>query len=202
MKPKSQNITKTCSKVTKEDKEKLLNQKGAVFWMSGLSGSGKSTLAHEVERKLTEEGNLVVVLDGDNVRHGLNADLGFSAEERAENLRRIAEVAKLFAENGIIVITSFISPTQDSRDNARKIISKTADFYEVFVKCDIKKCKSRDPKGLYKKVEAGEIKNFTGIDAPFEEADDAEVVIDTGEETLEESAEGLVAFVREEAGLQ
>ncbi len=198
MQPKSQNITKTKPKVTKEDKEKLLGQKGMVFWMFGLSGSGKSTIAHEVERQLTEKGKLVVVLDGDNVRHGLNANLGFSDEDRRENLRRVAEVAKLFAENGIIVLTSFISPTQASRDEARKIISKAAPFYETYIKCDIEECEKRDPKGLYKKAHSGEIKDFTGIDAPFEESKKPDVLIDTTKEDVAESAKQIIDLVEEQ----
>lgn len=195
MKPKSGNITRTKPMVTKQDKEKLLQQKGMVLWMSGLSGSGKSTIAHLVEKELYDKGKIVVVLDGDNVRHGLNSDLGFSAKDRKENLRRIAEVAKLFAENGLIVITSFISPTNESRKNARTIISQTVPFYEVYVKCDIEECATRDPKGLYKKVKDGEIKNFTGIDAPYEEPTKPDLVLDTESETKEESARKMEEFI-------
>ena len=193
MKVKSTNITKTQGFISPEDKEKLLDQKCLVLWMSGLSGSGKSAIAQAVERKLHNAGKLVVVLDGDNIRHNLNQDLGFSPKDRKENLRRIAEVAKLFANNGIIVITSFISPTEKSRKQAKKIIGNR--FKNVYVKCTIKECSKRDPKGLYKKVANGKIKNFTGIDAPFEEPEKADLVIDTEQESLEESTHKLYEFV-------
>lgn len=199
--PKSKHIVKTSPKVTREDKEKLLGQKGMVCWMSGLSGSGKSTIAHEVEAKLLEQGRLVVVLDGDNLRHGLNSDLGFSDEDRAENLRRAAEVAKLFAENGIIVITSFISPTEKSRKRARDIISENVPFYEVFIKCEIEECKKRDPKGLYDKVEKGEITSFSGVDSVFEPPKEADLVIDTKGSLVKESADELLQFISGHIGI-
>ncbi|MDD3646990.1 MAG: adenylyl-sulfate kinase [Candidatus Dojkabacteria bacterium] len=196
MLPKSQNITKIEQRITKQDKEKLLGQKGAVYWMTGLSGSGKSTIAVEVERILYEQDKLVTVLDGDNVRYGLNADLGFSEEDRRENLRRIAEVAKLFAENGIIVITSFISPTKASRKKARQIISQSSDFHEIYVKCRLTECEKRDPKGLYKKARTGEIKEFTGIDSPFEEPENAELVIETDSENIDKSVQKLLEYIK------
>lgn len=197
MKPKSKNITKTSPVVTRRDKENLLKQKGTVFWMTGLSGSGKSTIAHLVEKMFYDKSNLLVVLDGDNVRHGLNADLAFSDEDRSENLRRIAEVAKLFAENGIIVITSFISPTRESRDKAREVIEKSAGFYEIFVRCDVDECEKRDPKGLYKKARNGEIKGFTGIDAPFEYPKKADFTVETEGKSIKESAKMLFDFMKE-----
>ncbi|MBU0976382.1 MAG: adenylyl-sulfate kinase [Patescibacteria group bacterium] len=195
MQPKSKHITKINQRVTRVDKEKLLGQKGVVYWMTGLSGSGKSTIAIEAEHILHDKGKFVVVLDGDNVRHGLNSNLGFSEEDRSENLRRLAEVAKLFAENGIIVITSFISPTKEAREKAREIISQTAAFHEIYVKCELEECENRDPKGLYKKARAGEIKEFTGIDAPFEEPRKPELVIYTGKEEIAESVEELVTYI-------
>lgn len=193
MKIKSKNITKTKGSITPKNKERLLDQKGIVIWMSGLSGSGKSAIAHEVEKKLFVDAKFVVVLDGDNIRHGLNKDLGFSPKDRRENLRRIAEVAKLFADNGIIVLTSFISPTEESRKVAKKIIDER--FKNVYIKCTVEECSQRDPKGLYKKAQNGEIKNFTGIDAPFEEPKDPDLVVDTKKESLEESAQKLYEFV-------
>ena len=149
------------------DKEQLLEQKAQVFWFTGLSGSGKSTLAVALEKELHTQGKLCVLLDGDNIRTGINNNLGFSAEDRLENIRRIAEVAKLFLNTGVIVLCSFVSPTQHIRAQAEEIIG-AADFREIYVNSPLEVCESRDVKGLYKKARAGEIKNFTGIDAPFE----------------------------------
>lgn len=159
-------------------KEELLAQSGAVIWMYGLSGSGKSTLANRLERELHADGRLVKVLDGDNVRTGLNRNLGFSDEDRLENIRRVAEVAKLFAECGVIVIASFITPNNALRDLAREIIGDE-DLLEVYVKASFETCAARDPKGLYAKVKAGEVKQFTGRDSVFEEPSRADLIIDT-----------------------
>ena len=159
-------------------KESLLGQRGCVIWMYGLSGSGNSTLAHRLERVLHDEGRLVKALDGDNVRTGLNKNLGFSDEDRLENIRRVAEVAKLFADCGIVVIASFITPKNELRRLARDIIGD-ADLLEVYVKASYETCAARDPKGLYAKVKAGEVKQFTGRDSGFEEPDHADLVIDT-----------------------
>lgn len=159
-------------------KENMLGQSGAVIWMYGLSGSGKSTLAHRLERVLHEEGRLVKVLDGDNVRTGLNRNLGFSDEDRLENIRRVAEVAKLFAECGVVVIASFITPNNELRQLARSIVGDE-DLVEVYVKASFETCAARDPKGLYAKVKAGEVKQFTGRDSSFEEPDRADLVVDT-----------------------
>jgi adenylylsulfate kinase len=153
--------------VTREEQERLLNQKGKVLWFTGLSGSGKSTIAEALERQLYNNGYFVKVLDGDNIRSGINKNLGFSLEDRKENIRRIAEVAKLFLDSGAIVLCSFVSPTIEIRNLARKIIG-TEDFKEVYVDTPLEICESRDVKGLYKKARAGEIKGFTGIDSPFE----------------------------------
>ncbi len=166
-------------------KEDLLGQAGAVIWMHGLSGSGKSTLSHRLERALHDGGHLVKALDGDNVRTGLNRNLGFSDPDRLENIRRVAEVAKLFAECGVVVIASFITPTNELRRLARDIIGE-ADLLEVYVKASFEACAARDPKGLYAKVKAGEVKQFTGRDASFEEPERPDLVIDT--EALDEDA--------------
>ncbi len=194
MKQKSQNIIWHDGEIQKVDREKALNQRGVVLWFTGYSGAGKSTLAVALEQVLFEKNQVVYRLDGDNVRHGLNADLGFSPEDRTENIRRIGEVAKLFADAGIITTASFISPYKKDREGVRKILPQ-GDFIEVFVRCDIEKCEERDPKGLYKKVRAGEITGFTGIDAPYEEPETPEIVIDTTENTIEESLEELFAHL-------
>jgi adenylylsulfate kinase len=191
---KSTNITWHQADITKEDRERQNGHKAVVLWFTGLSGSGKSTLAHAVENALFERGCRTFVLDGDNVRHGLNKNLGFSPEDREENIRRIGEVANLFTQAGVIALTAFISPYRADRDKARAIAGEGG-FVEVFVKCDLGVCEERDPKGLYKKARAGEIKEFTGISAPYEEPDSPEVVVDTGAESLEESAKKVLAYL-------
>ncbi|PLV56400.1 adenylyl-sulfate kinase [Thermotoga sp. SG1] len=183
-------------KVKKEDREKLLGQKGVVIWLTGLSGAGKSTIAHELEWRLLEMGKLAYVLDGDNIRHGLNSDLGFSPEDRKENIRRISEVAKLFADAGIITITAFISPYKEDRKRARSLLAE-GEFIEVYVKCPLEVLIKRDPKGLYKKALAGEIKEFTGISAPYEEPEDPEIILETDKETVEESVEKILNYLKE-----
>jgi adenylylsulfate kinase len=169
--------------LTKEEREDLLKQKAKVIWLTGLSGSGKSTIANELANTLHKEGFLTYNLDGDNIRHGLNKDLGFSDKDRKENIRRISEVAKLFIDSGIIVITAFISPFEEDRNFAREIIGE--DFIEVFIDTDIKECIKRDPKGLYKKALNGEIKDFTGIDSPYEKPSNPEIIIKN--KTIEEA---------------
>ena len=196
---KATNITWHDATVTAEDREKLLNQKGCVIWFTGLSGSGKSTLANAVEHVLHQQRHHTYVLDGDNVRHGLNKNLGFSPEDREENIRRIGEVAKLFADAGTIVMTAFISPYRVDRDQARELIAEGR-FVEVFVDCPLEVCEERDTKGLYKKARAGEIKEFTGISAPYEPPLDPEVTVNTAELSIEESAHAVVASLVE-AGL-
>ena len=191
---KATNITWHSSDIGKNEREKFLGQKGVVIWFTGLSGSGKSTLAHAVEQRLFENGNLCYVLDGDNVRHGLNKNLGFSPEDREENIRRIGEVAKLFTEAGIIAMTAFISPYRADRQNARDLL-ETGEFIEVYAKVPLEVAEQRDPKGLYKKARAGEIKEFTGISAPYEEPENPEIVIDTSELTLDESADKIVTYL-------
>jgi len=175
-------------------KETLLGQSGAVIWMYGLSGSGKSTLANLLERRLHAEGRLVKVLDGDNIRSGLNRNLGFSDEDRLENIRRVSEVAKLFAECGVITITSFITPNNELRRLARGIVGDT-DLLEVYVKASFETCRVRDPKGLYAKVAAGEVKQFTGKDSAFEEPESPDLVIDTEAFSEEECLAQLLAAV-------
>lgn len=175
--------------VSPEEKAELLNQKGLVLWMYGLSGSGKSTIAAAIERKLHDAGRFVVILDGDNFRHGLNSDLGFSDDDRKENVRRVSEVAKMFASQGILVIVSVITPKKELRSQARGILGDL--FHEVFIKASYETCAARDPKGLYAKVAAGEIKQFTGKDSGFEEPESAELIIDTETTEVPEAA-GLV----------
>jgi len=193
---KATNITWHEGKVTKEDREKLLGQKGVVLWFTGLSGSGKSTIARAVEKRLFEEGRLCYVLDGDNIRFGLNKNLGFSPGDREENIRRISEVAKLFADAGVITLTAFISPYRADRDKARDLL-KPGEFIEIYVDCPLEECEKRDTKGLYKKARAGEIKEFTGISAPYEEPFSPELVLDTAVETLEESVEKVITYLTE-----
>jgi len=176
--PVSRNIVKSDSLVSAEDRTKLLGQKGATIWLTGLSGSGKSTVAQQLEKELMAQGHLCYILDGDNVRHGLNRDLGFSMEDRKENIRRIAEVAALMNDAGVIVITSFISPYISDRAAAREVIGDDA-FVEVFIDTPLEICEQRDPKGLYKKARTGEIQQFTGISDPYESPQDAELTIET-----------------------
>ncbi|HPD63916.1 MAG TPA: adenylyl-sulfate kinase [Bacteroidia bacterium] len=172
--------------VTREEKEKMLNQRAMVFWFTGLSGSGKSTLAKGLERKLFHKGYLTKLLDGDNVRVGLNKDLDFSAESREENIRRVAEVARLFVDCGVITICCFISPTERIREMARQIIGPE-NFYEIYAKCSIDICEKRDPKGLYKKVREGKIQNFTGIHTEYEEPLNPNFIIRTDNKTVRRS---------------
>lgn len=171
-------------------KEELLGQRGLVVWLCGMSGSGKSTLANLLERRLHQDGRFVKVLDGDNVRTGLNRGLGFSDEDRQENIRRVAEVAKLFAESGVVTLTSFITPTEELRGLARGIVGEE-DLLEVHVKASYDTCAERDPKGLYAKVAAGEVKQFTGKDSAFEEPEKSDLVIDTEALTENESLDLL-----------
>lgn len=196
---KASNLTWHETTVTKQDREELLNQKGCVVWFTGLSGSGKSTLANAVAHQLHERNHHTYVLDGDNVRHGLNKNLGFSPEDREENIRRVGEVAKLFVDAGTIVMTAFISPYRADRDQARELIEDNR-FVEVFVECPLNICEERDPKGLYKKARSGEIKEFTGISAPYEEPNYPEVVVNTHELSIIESARQVVVYL-EKAGL-
>ena len=181
-------------RVPRDLKEKRNGHKSRVIWFTGLSGSGKSTVANATEKLLHDMGLHTYILDGDNVRMGLNKDLGFSPEDRTENIRRITEVAKLFADAGSIVLTAFISPYREDRDNARTIIGDN-DFIEIFISADLSVCESRDPKGLYKKARAGEIKGFTGIDAPYEDPINPELVVETDKYNIEECAQIVVKYL-------
>ena len=175
-------------------KEKLLGQRGTVLWLFGLSGSGKSTIADEAERILHAEGRMTVILDGDNLRTGLNKNLGFSDDDRTENVRRVAETAKLLAGQGVIVFVSVITPLRSHRAMARDIIG--ADFHEIYVKADFATCAARDPKGLYAKAERGDVRQFTGRDSGFEEPGDAALVLDTGTRSVEQCAADLLGYWR------
>lgn len=179
---------------TREEKETLLGQRGITLWFTGLSGSGKSTVAIALEKKLSSEGVLCRIIDGDNVRCGLNAGLGFSPQDRKENIRRIAEVCKLFTQTGIVTLATFISPTREIRGMARDIIGEE-DFMEVFIATPLEECEKRDVKGLYARARKGEIREFTGISAPFEEPEDPAVRIDTSRLSLEESVRQIAAAV-------
>jgi adenylylsulfate kinase len=184
--------------ITREDRNKLINQKGATLWFTGLSGSGKSTVAVALEGALLERGNLSYRLDGDNVRLGINKNLGFSAEDRTENIRRIGEIAKLFVDTGVITLSSFISPYRADRDAVRALHDASdMDFIEVYVECSLAEAEKRDPKGLYKKARAGEIKNFTGIDDPYEEPLNAEIVLHSDNMTLEQEVDLLLQLLVE-----
>jgi len=176
--------------LSRKEKEKLLQQKGLVLWLTGLSGSGKSTLARGLEQKLYKDGVLTKLLDGDNLRTGLNSGLGFSEEDRNENIRRVAETAKLFMEAGIVTICSFVSPTKQLRSMASEIVGKK-DFFEAYVDASFDECAKRDVKGLYEKAINGEIKNFTGLDAPFEPSENPFIIIDTEKDSEEESLNKL-----------
>ncbi len=179
----------------KSDRERIKCQKGCVLWFTGLSGSGKSTIANELEYKLNKMGNHTYLLDGDNIRSGLNKDLGFSKEDRSENIRRIAEVAKLFVDAGIITITAFISPFIKDREEAKKIIGRD-NFIEIFIDTPLEECIKRDPKGLYKKALNGEIKDFTGIDSPYEPPEDPDICIKTANESIEKSVEKIINYLK------
>jgi len=178
----------------RSDKQVLLKQKAKVIWMTGLSGSGKTTLAIALERKLAGSGMLTQILDGDNIRTGINKNLGFSDEDRAENIRRIAEVSKLFLNCGIVTINCFVSPTKAIREKAREIIG-AEDFIEVYVNSALEVCEERDVKGLYKKARAGEIKDFTGIDSPFEAPENPELEIKTDEHSIEQSVQLILTYL-------
>ena len=193
---KSSNVIYHQASVSRKRRNKLNNHRSIVLWFTGLSGSGKSTLAHVLEEKLFNEGCITYVLDGDNVRHGLNSNLGFSDSDRKENVRRIGEVSKLMLEAGIIVMAAFISPFRADREDVRKLVSK-GDFIEIYCKASLEICEKRDVKGLYKKARAGEIKNYTGIDSPYEAPENPELMLDTDNETLNESVSKIYNFLKE-----
>lgn len=187
--------------MSRDDKEQLLKQHGMMLWFTGLSGSGKSTVAIALERELHSRGLLCRILDGDNIRSGINNNLGFSAEDRVENIRRIAEVGRLFVDTGIITIAAFISPNNKLREMAAEIIGKD-DFVEVFVSTPLEECEKRDVKGLYAKARRGEIKNFTGISAPFEAPEHPDITLDTSKLPVEESVKILLDYVLPKAVLK
>ena len=192
---KATNVTWHDGEVTRAERAALLGHSGATIWFTGLSGSGKSTVAVALEKVLHGQGKLSYRLDGDNVRLGINKNLGFTAEDRAENIRRIGEVAKLFTDAGVIAITSFISPYKKDRDAVRAS-NKPGEFIEVHVNVSLAGAEKRDPKGLYKKARAGEIREFTGIDAPYEAPENAEVIVPTSRQSVEESVAHIVEFLR------
>ncbi|TKI54300.1 adenylyl-sulfate kinase [Brevibacillus antibioticus] len=180
--------------ITKQDRQKRAGHKSCVLWFTGLSGAGKSTLANAVEQELHQRGLASYVLDGDNIRHGLNRGLGFGVEDRRENIRRIGEVAKLFVDAGVITLTAFISPYREDRELARNLV-EAGEFIEVYVKCSLEECERRDVKGLYGKARSGEIDQFTGISAPYEEPVQAELVIESDKQTIEEAAQIVLTYL-------
>ena len=192
---KSTNIVWHHATITREHRHELNGHKSAVLWFTGLSGSGKSTLAHAVEERLHGMKCRTFVLDGDNIRHGLCSDLGFSAEDRTENIRRIGEVAKLLTEAGVIVATAFISPFRADRNVVRNLLPH-GDFLEIFCDCPLDVCEERDVKGLYKKARAGEIPEFTGISSPYESPENPELIVNTGTQALEECAENVIELLK------
>ncbi|UCG33083.1 MAG: adenylyl-sulfate kinase [Phycisphaerales bacterium] len=199
---KATNITWHEGHVSRSARETLLDQTGVTIWFTGLSACGKSTTAFTVEHVLVEQGRLAYVLDGDNVRHGLNKNLGFSAEDRDENIRRIGEVAKLFADAGLITMTSFISPYRKDRDRARRLHADAGlPFVEVFMDTPIEVCEERDPKGLYKKARAGEVKQFTGVDDPYEAPLHPELVIDASKVSPQEAALTVIKYLEDHGHL-
>jgi adenylylsulfate kinase len=190
---KATNIVWHQGAVNRSDREKVNGHKACTVWLTGLSGSGKSTIAVDLEKRLWERGVRAYILDGDNIRHGLNKNLGFSPADRTENIRRIGEVAKLFTDAGVVALTAFISPYRADRDQVRAIMPD--DFIEVHVDCPVEVCEQRDVKGLYKKARAGEIKEFTGISAPYEAPEKAELTINTAGQSVEESANQILAYL-------
>ena len=192
----SSNIVWHDASISKVERREKNNHNSFILWFTGLSASGKSSIANALARELFERGNQTFVLDGDNIRHGLNNDLGFDEDSRKENIRRIGEVSKLFVESGQIVLTAFISPYQQDRDVVRELVAE-GEFLEVYVKCSVEECERRDPKGLYKKARNEEIKNFTGISAPYEAPVNPEIVVDSERYSIEECAEQLIQILVE-----
>jgi adenylylsulfate kinase len=195
-KDKSSDVVWHHATVTRERREVLNGHRSVLLWFTGLSGAGKSTLAHSVEEHLYQNGCRTFTFDGDNVRHGLCSDLGFSAEDRVENIRRVGEMAKLFLEAGVIALTAFISPFRSDREKVRSLVPH-GEFLEIYCCCPLDICEQRDIKGLYKRARAGEIKNFTGISSPYEEPENPELVVDTGSLSLEDSVTQVVELLRE-----
>lgn len=191
---KDENVIWHDQHITKEKRKNALNQKSCILWFTGLSGSGKSTVANAVEQELFNRGVKTYLLDGDNVRHGLNKDLGFSERDRVENIRRIGEVSKLFVDAGLVVLTAFISPFKSDRQIARSLVEYN-EFIEIFIDTPLEVCERRDPKGLYKKARNGDIKNFTGIDSPYEKPESADITLNTEELGAEQCAEKVVDYL-------
>ncbi len=193
---KGTNVVWHSHKITKAQRSALKKQRPCILWFTGLSGSGKSTIANAVEARLFEMGRHTYLLDGDNIRHGLNRELGFSDEERAENIRRIGEVSKLFVDSGTIVLSAFISPFKSDRRKVRELVEE-GEFIEIFVDVPLEVCEARDPKGLYKKARRGEIGDFTGISSPYEPPENPEIRLPAHELSIEESVERIVDYLRE-----
>lgn len=191
----TKNIVWHESSLRKEDRQRLNHHKSAVLWFTGLSGSGKSTLANALDKKLHELEIRSYVLDGDNIRHGLNNDLGFSEQDRTENIRRIGEVAKLFVDSGLFALTAFISPFRKDRENVRSMLLN-GEFIEIFVRCPLEECEKRDPKGLYQKARAGQIPEFTGISSPYEEPLSPELIIESNQQSIEESVNVIINYLQ------
>ncbi len=200
MQPKSQNITWHPSHLERVERERLHGHRGATLWFTGLSGSGKSTVARRVEQLLSERRAYVYTLDGDKVRYGLCSDLGFSAADRSENIRRIGEVCKLFTDAGTLTLAAFVSPYREDRNRVRAILP-AGDFIEIYVAAELSVCESRDPKGLYKKARAGEIADFTGISAPYEAPEQPEITLSTHEEDVDASAQRVLAYLERTGAL-
>lgn len=188
--------------VDRDEREAARGHRGAILWFTGLSASGKSTLATRLDKRLHDQGYFSFILDGDNLRHGLCKDLGFSPEDRNENIRRVGEVAKLFADAGALISTAFISPYREIRDRVRERATRDDDMVEIFVKCPVDVCAERDPKGLYEKARKGEIENFTGISAPYEEPEDPDVVVETHEHEPEECVDQIMDYLRAEGYIE
>jgi adenylylsulfate kinase len=191
---KATNIVWHQGAVTRDDRAQLNGHRGCTVWLTGLSGAGKSTIAVDLEKRLLERGVRTYILDGDNIRHGLNKNLGFSPEDRTENIRRIGEVAKLFTDAGLVAVTAFISPYRADRDQVRALM-QPGDFVEVFIDCPVEVCEERDVKGLYKKARAGEIKEFTGVSAPYEAPARSERTVNTAWQSVAESAKQILAYL-------
>lgn len=194
-KNKSSNVVWHHATVTRDRRETLNGHRSVILWFTGLSGAGKSSLAHAVEERLHQMGGHTFVFDGDNVRHGLCSDLGFSSEDRVENIRRVGEMAKLFLEAGVIALTAFISPFRSDRERVRSLVPH-GEFLEIYCRCPLEVCEDRDVKGLYKRARAGEIKDFTGISSPYEEPVDPELVVDTGSQPLGQSVDNVIELLR------
>ena len=193
---KATNVVWHDGEISRSDRYRLLGQKGATLWFTGLSGSGKSTVAVALERELAKRGRLCYRLDGDNIRLGINKNLGFTAEDRTENIRRIGEIAKLFVDTGVLALTSFISPYRSDREAARALHAASGmEFIEIYVDCPLAEAEKRDPKGLYKKARAGQIKNFTGIDDPYEAPESPELVLKTAEMDLDQEVAAILALL-------